>query len=214
MSYLLLWCSGAGEVLADNISLLRSMEKISICDINPIPVLQVLAQTAKHFVSRMAVSVEDHPELVRCVSMDPAAPHTPSAPQVTLVQCVHAVLLYHMSSRCGRCKDHQCSVWFRQSRELYFCDCKLCISPQMVGVSDLLGQCKSIRAFELYLNKGRESINALNSCLEGVCHSSSIDSLSISCRDAGQWCPALGLLWRGAVGMSPVALSVRNVFHD
>ena len=84
----------------------------------------------------------------------------------------------------------------------------------MVGVSDLLGQCKSIRAFELYLNKGHETLNALNSCLEGVCHSSSIDSLSISCLDAGQWCPALGLLWRGAVGMSPVALSVRNVFHD
>ena len=214
MSYLLLWCSGAGEVLADNISLLHSMEKISICDINPIPVLQVLAQTAKHSVSRMAVSVEDHPELVRCVSMGPAARPTPSAPQVPLVQCVHAVLLYHMSSHCGRCKDHQCSVWFRHSCELYSCDCKLCFSPQMVGVSDLLGQCKSIRAFELYLNKGRESLSALNSCLEGVCHSSSIDSLSISCRDAGQWCPALGLLWHGAVGMSPMALSVSNVFHE
>ena len=185
MSYLVLWCSGAGEVLADNISLLRSMEKISIRDINPIPVLQVLAQTAKHSVSRMAISVEDHPELVRCVSMSPAARHTPSAPQVPLVQCVHAVLLYHMSSHCGRCKDHQCSVWFRHSRELYSCDCKLYISPQMVGVSDLLSQCKSIRAFELYLNKGRESLNALNSCLEGVCHSSSIESLSVSCLDAG-----------------------------
>ena len=114
MSYLVLWCSGAGEVLADNISLLRSMEKISIRDINPIPVLQVLAQNAKHSVSRMAISVDDHPELVRCVSMGPAARHTPSAPQVSLVQCVHAVLLYHMS-HCVRCKDHQCSVWFRQS---------------------------------------------------------------------------------------------------
>ena len=100
------------------------------------------------------------------------------------------------------------------SRELYSCDCKLYISPQMVGVPDLLGQCKSIRAFELYLNNGRESLNALNSCLEGVCHSSSIESLSISCRDAGQWCPALGLWWRGAVGMSPMALSVSNVFHE
>ena len=197
MSYLLLWCSGAGEVLADNLSLLRSMEKISIRDINPIPVLQVLAQTAKHSVSRMAVSVKDHPELVRCVSMGPATRHTPSAPQVPLVQCVHAVLLYHMSSHCGRCKDHQCSVWFRHSHELYCSDCKLYISPQMVGVSDLLGQCKSIRAFELYLNEGRESLNALNSCLEGVCHSSSIESLSISCLDAGQWCPALGLLLCG-----------------
>ena len=214
MSYLLLWCSGAGEVLANNLSLLRSMEKISIRDINPIPVLQVLAQTAKHSVSRMAVSVKHRPELVRCVSMGPAARHTPSAPQVTLVQCVHAVLLYHMSSHCGRCEEHHCSVWFRHSRELYSCDCKLCFSPQMVGVSDLLGQCKSIRAFELYLDKDRETLTALNSCLEGVCHSSSIESLSISCLDAGQWCPALGLLWRGAVVMSPMALSVRNVFHE
>ena len=95
------------------------------------------------------------------------------------------------------------AVWF-----------KLYISPQMVGVSDLLGHCKSIRAFELYLDKGPESLNALNSCLEGVCHSSSIESLSVSCQDAGQWCPALGLLWHGAVGMSPMALSVSNVFHE
>ena len=213
MSYLLLWCSGAGEVLADNISLLRSMEKISIRDINPIPVLQVLAQNAKHSVSRMAVSVKDHPELVRCVSMGPAARHTPSAPQVTLVQCVC------MQSCCITCHTvegvrNTNVLCGSGSRELYSCDCKLCISPQMVGVSDLLGQCKSIRAFELYLDKGRESLSALNSCLEGVCLSSSIESLLISCRDAGQWCPALGLLWHGAVGMSPVALSVSNVFHE
>ena len=146
--------------------------------------------------------------------MGPATRPTPSAPQVPLVQCVHAVLLYHMSSHCGRCEEHHCSVWFRHSHELYSCDCKLYISPQMVGVSDLLGQCKSIRAFELYLDDGRESLNVLNSCLEGVCHSSSIESLSISCLDAGQWCPALGLLWHGAVVMSPMALSVRNVFHE
>ena len=212
MSYLLLWCSGAGQVLADNISLLHSMEKISICDINPIPVLQVLAQTAKHSVSRMAVSVKDHPELVRCVSMGPATPHTPRLLKSHL--CSVCMQSFCIMSHCGRCEEHYCSVWFRHSRELYSCDCKLCFSPQMVGVSDLLGQCKSIGAFELYLDKGRESLNALNSSLEGVCHSSSIDSLSISCRDAGQWCPALGLLWRGAVGMSPMALSVSNVFHE
>ena len=69
MSYLLLWCSGAGEVLAANISSLRSMEKISICDISPIPVLQILSQCDKHSVSRIGISVEDQPEMVRCVSM-------------------------------------------------------------------------------------------------------------------------------------------------
>ena len=53
-------------------------------------------------------------------------------------------------------------------------------------MSDMLSKCKRIRAFELYLNKGPESLNVLNSCLEGVCHSSSIESLSISCLDAGE----------------------------
>ena len=75
-----------------------------------------------------------------------------------------------------------------------------CDSLQGVGVSDMLANCKSIRAFELYLNKGPESITALISCLEGVCRSSSIESLSISCLDAGQWCPALGLLLRVQFG--------------
>ena len=72
-----------------------------------------------------------------------------------------------------------------------------CVSLQGVGVFDMLAKCKSIRAFELYLNKGPESLTALSSCLDGVCHSSSIESLSISCLDAGQWCPALGLLLCG-----------------
>ena len=72
-----------------------------------------------------------------------------------------------------------------------------CVSLQGVGVSDMLAKCKSIRAFELYLKKGTESLNALNSCLEGACHSSSIESLSIRCLDAGLWCSALGLLLCG-----------------
>ena len=63
---------------------------------------------------------------------------------------------------------------------------QFCASPQWVGVSDLLAKCKSIRAFELYLNKGGESPNALNNCLEGVCHSTSIENLSVACLDAGQ----------------------------
>ena len=53
-----------------------------------------------------------------------------------------------------------------------------CASPQGVGVSDLLAKCKSIR--------GPESLNALNSCLEGVHHSASIENLSVACLDAGQ----------------------------
>ena len=61
-----------------------------------------------------------------------------------------------------------------------------CASPQGVGVSDLLAKCKSIRAFELYLNEGGECLNALNSCLQGVRHSASIENLSVTCLDAGQ----------------------------
>ena len=53
-----------------------------------------------------------------------------------------------------------------------------CVSLQAVGVSDMLSKCKSIRAFQLYLNEGPESLTALSSCLEGVCHSSSIESVS------------------------------------
>ena len=47
---------------------------------------------------------------------------------------------------CGRCEDHCCSVWSGHSHELYSCNCKLYMSPQLIGVSDLLGQCRSIRA--------------------------------------------------------------------
>ena len=69
--YLLLWCSGAGQVLADNVLLLQSVETLTICDINPIPVLQILSQNAKHSVSSMGISLEHKPDLVRCVSMGP-----------------------------------------------------------------------------------------------------------------------------------------------
>ena len=110
---------------------------------------------------------------------------THSVPLKSHLYTVCTVLLYHMS-HCGRCEDHCCSVWSGYSHELYSCNCKLYVSPQLIGVSNLLGQCKSIRAFELYLNKGPESLNALNSCMEGVCHSSSIETLSISCLDPGQ----------------------------
>ena len=68
-------------------------------------------------------------------------------------------------------------------------------------MSDLLGQCKFIRAFQLYLDKGSKALDMLNHCLEGVCLNSSIKDLSISCLDAGQC-------------LSPMALSVSNVLHE
>ena len=69
----------------------------------------------------------------------------------------------------------------------------LYISPQLVGVSDLLSQCRNIRSFQLYLDKGPEALTVLSHCLEGLCQSPSIEDVLICCLDAGQWCPALGL---------------------
>ena len=90
--------------------------------------------------------------------------------------------------------------------ELYSCEFVLYISPQLVGVSDLLSQCRTIRSFQLYLDKGPEALTALSQCLEGLCRSPSIDNLSISCLDTGQWCSALGLLLCSAVWCtSPMA---------
>ena len=67
-----LWRSGAGQVLADNVLSLRSVEKLTICDINPVPVLHVLSQNAEHCsVSSLGIALRDHPEQVRCVSMGP-----------------------------------------------------------------------------------------------------------------------------------------------
>ena len=68
------------------------------------------------------------------------------------------------------------------------------ISPQLIGVSDLLGQCKFIRAFQLYLDKGPKALSALSSCLQGLCRNVLLTNLSLSCLDTGQWCPVLGHL--------------------
>ena len=99
--------------------------------------------------------------------------------------------------------------------EMFSCECVLYISPQLVGVSDLLSQCRTIRSFQLYLNKGPEALTALSHSLEGLCHSPSIEDVLISCLDAGQWCPALGLLLFDAVWCtSPMALSVSTMLMN
>ena len=91
MAHLVLWCSGAGQVLADNVLLLRSLETLSICDVNPIPVLQLLSQNAKHSVSRIGISVEDEPDWVRCVSMGSVVLHTlSSSPTHSVCVCTYA----------------------------------------------------------------------------------------------------------------------------
>ena len=65
---LLCLCSGAGYVLADSVLSLRSVEKLFICDLNPVPVLQAVSQQSEHCsVSTLGIALEYHPELVRCV---------------------------------------------------------------------------------------------------------------------------------------------------
>ena len=99
--------------------------------------------------------------------------------------------------------------------ELYSCECVLYISPQLVGVSGLLSQCRTIRSFQLYLNKGPEALTALSHCLEGMCRNPSIEDVLICCLDAGQWRPALGLLLCSAVWCTSfMALSVSNVLMN
>ena len=114
---------------------------------------------------------------------------------------------------CGRSEDHCCSVWSKHTNEVCSYDCKLYISPQLIGVPDLLGQCRFIKAFYLYLNKGPKALSALSSCLQGLYGSMSVKELSVCCVDKGQWCPVLGHLLCDAVWPSPMALSVSNALH-
>ena len=95
MVYLLLWCSGAGQVLADNVLLLRGVETLSIRDIDPIPVLQVLSQNAKHSVSSMGISLEHKPDLVRRVSMVPSSTgYTHTASPSSLHMYLYSLCVY------------------------------------------------------------------------------------------------------------------------
>ena len=95
-----LWCSGAGQVLADNVLSLRSVEKLSICDINPVPLLHVLSQNAEHCsVSTLGIALEYNSEQVRCVSMGPCCTLPTQYPQVTLVHCVCSPTVSYVTLR-------------------------------------------------------------------------------------------------------------------
>ena len=62
--------SGAGQVLAESVPSLRSVQKLSICDISPVPLLRVMSQIGEHCsVSTLGIALEEHPKLVRCVSI-------------------------------------------------------------------------------------------------------------------------------------------------
>ena len=71
----MLLCSDAGEVLADRLLSLRSVERLHICDIDPAPVLYVLSENAERCaVSTLGVAFDrDYPELVRSVSLGPCS---------------------------------------------------------------------------------------------------------------------------------------------
>ena len=86
-------CSGAGEVLADRLLSLHSVEKLHIRDIDPAPVLRVLSEDAECCtVSTLGVAFRDNPELVRSVSL---GPWTLKAHLYTL--CVHGCTQAHVA---------------------------------------------------------------------------------------------------------------------
>ena len=101
MAHLVLWCSGAGQVLADNVLLLRSLETLSICDVNPIPVFQALSQNTEHSVSRIGISLWEQPDLVRCLSMGSVVLHTLSSSPTHSVET--ACTIVHACARARVC---------------------------------------------------------------------------------------------------------------
>ena len=92
-------CSGAGEVLADSVLALRSVKKLCICDINPVPVLRILSQNVDHCaVSTLTIALDHHPELVRSVSMGPFSTSQPAPLKAHLYTlCVHGCTQAHVA---------------------------------------------------------------------------------------------------------------------
>ena len=92
-------CSGAGEVLADRLVSLRSVEKLCIHDINPTPLLRVLSENAEHCaVSTLGLAFWKQPQLVRSVSMGSCSTSQPVALKVHLYTlCVHGCTQAHVA---------------------------------------------------------------------------------------------------------------------
>ena len=92
-------CSGAGEVLADSVLALRSVKKLCIRDINPVPVLHSLSQNVEHCaVSTLVIAFLYHPELVRSVSMGPCSTSQPAPIKAHLfTPCVHCCTQAHVA---------------------------------------------------------------------------------------------------------------------
>ena len=78
---------------------LRSVTKLCICDINPVPVLRILSQNVEHCaVSTLAVDLEYHSELVRSVSVGPCSTSQPVPLKAHLYTlCVHGCTQGHVA---------------------------------------------------------------------------------------------------------------------
>ena len=78
---------------------LRSVTKLCIRGINPVPVLRILSQNVEHCaVSTLAVVLEDHPELVRSVSVGPCSTSQPVPLKAHLYTlCVHGCTQGHVA---------------------------------------------------------------------------------------------------------------------
>ena len=78
---------------------LRSVTKLCIRDINPVPVLRILSQNVEHCaVSTLAVALVYHSELVRSVSMGPCSTSQPVPLKAHLYTlCVHGCTQAHVA---------------------------------------------------------------------------------------------------------------------
>ena len=92
-------CSGAGDVLADSVLSLRSVEKLFIRDINPVPLFRVLSQNAEHCsVSTLGIAFRHHPEQVRCVSLGSCSTSHPVPSPHTCTHSVCCITYTHVFS--------------------------------------------------------------------------------------------------------------------
>ena len=75
------------------------MEKLHIRDIDPAPMLRVLSENAEHCtVSTLGVAFDDHPELVRSVSLGPCSTSQPVPLKAHLYTlCVHGCTQAHVA---------------------------------------------------------------------------------------------------------------------
>ena len=114
---------------------LRSVKKLGIRGINPVPVLRILSQNVEHCaVSTLAVALMDHPELVRSVSMGPCSTSQPVPLKALLCTlCVHGCTQAHVADLFERGRQYPLptlpalSVLINELYYLALCSIQFCL---------------------------------------------------------------------------------------